>query len=217
MWTIRAWGPRACWTPVGLRMERFSAIAPSHAGCRGLLRGVLGKWGMTWNIHEVSILAPVRRSSEVINELRFEGKSLTRPTYIDDGQRTQRMTVFLRDVDYLIKASIALTKFADADDSLEKFEAMAERRFRIGQQRRHMYFGTKECMANVELVDDVSELPPPVDVTESLGLSYFDTDWQDPQEPAYFAPLNVVHGVLTYPSWAEVKALNIHRVTSGAA
>lgn len=219
IFNIRAWGPRACWTPIGQRLERYSEFVPRHAAVRGLLRGVLGKREHTWVIHEVHLLKRPRHERELHNELKFDSKPSkpTDPPYFIEGHRTQRSIVYLHDVDYLIKASIRLNASAGPEDNLAKFENMFRYRMEKGQLRRHIYFGTKECVANLELVEDTSVLPAPVDLSEDMGITYFDTDWEDPKEPAYFAPLEIVHGVVTYPTWSEVKLRGFCRTTTQRA
>lgn len=215
-WTFRAWGPWACWTPMAFRSERISSLVPSHSAVVGLLRGLLGKWEITWDIHEVRLLAKPRRVAVVGNELKFNQVDVTKPIIIEKD-RTQRTTVFLRDVDIAFDASLRLTPHAGSDDSIQKYEAITERRARTGQLRRQIYFGIRECMANLELVEDPSSLPSPVDLTEDLGISFFDTDWDDPEKPDYFAHLAINKGVVRYPSWEEVKALGICRASRRAS
>lgn len=212
---IRAQGAFACWTPVGLRSERSSALVGSHAGWEGLLRGVLGKWSMCWRIHRVALLKTPRRMPVASNEMKFNSVGVN-PVFVEN-QHTPRTTVFLRDVDYLITASICLSRRAGPDDSIGKFEDMFRRRISRGQQTKSIYFGIRECVAELDLVENVADVPPPVDINEDLGISFYATDWSDPKEPNYFYPLSIRHGVVEYPSWEAVRELGIARVMGRVA
>jgi hypothetical protein len=102
-----------------------------------------------------------------------------------------------------------LTSSAEADDNIPKFEEMTRSRLRLGVERRHIYFGTKECKAHVKVAEGPAQ---PIDFTSDFGLMFYDVDWEDPEQPYYFAPITMEHGVVKYPSWKEVRALGIKRL-----
>lgn len=211
-WRIEASGPWALWTPPSFRAERYSQLVGSHDAMAGLLRGVLGHRAMNWTIHSVHILSEPRYLGLTQNELKFDGAG---PYERDARQHTQRRNTYLRDVRYLIEASIALSRHADSGDSIEKFDSMFGERLRKGKQRRQTYFGIRECMALVEPWE--GPLPTAIDLTQELGVCYYGTDFEDPETPQYFAPLSVVNGVVHYPSWDHVRGLGIARRTQRSA
>src|SRR5690606_31696296 len=107
------------------------------------------------------------------NELKsFTG---AKPVIVD-GRTTQRTTVYLRDVEYAIKASMILTKYADPyEDDIRKFEEMFMRRASLGQfYDRRPCMGTSECPADYELFMPGEVIPEAVDRTENYGIVYFD-------------------------------------------
>ncbi len=206
-WWIRAEGPWACFTATFFRSERFSNLVGSHAAWAALLKSVFGKRGYRWVVEEVRLLKRPRRIPITSNELKFNSCNPRGFTVEDErtSEHTQRTTVYLRDVEYLIQAHFELSTEADPDDTIEKGEAMFERRILNGQQFRQAYFGIRECMAFLELADE-NNLPPTMeDVNEVMGPAYYDTDWEDPERPEYFVPLAVIRGVARYPSWPEVR------------
>lgn len=213
---IRATAPFACWTTPSLRSERTSAPVGSHSAWRGTLEGVLSKWAMRFVIHEVELLSVPRWLPVAANEMKFNSVGLN-PIYVED-QHTPRTTVYLRDVDCLVTAGIVLTsKARPGEDTLPKFEEMFLRRMEKGQQRRSIYLGIRQCVAELELVNDRSEAPPRVDYSSNMGLSFFDTDWNDPEAPNYYYPLSIEHGLVRYPTWDEVREYGIKRVMRRAS
>jgi len=206
-WIIRASGPFAMWTPPAFRSERHSQIIGSHDAGVGLFRGIMGHLAVNWFVTEVHILAEPRYIIITQNELKFNGPG----PYTHEKQHTQRTNVYLRNVDYLFIGHMELSSNANPpEDTIPKFDKMFAERAKRGRQRRQVYFGIRECMALVELHE--GPLPKAIDLTQDLGLSYFGTDFTDPRQPQYFAPLQVKRGVVHYPSWEEVKKWGIMKV-----
>lgn len=212
-WT-RWWGEMAYWGGITMGPSRTSMTFPSHGGAEGMLRRILGKWEIRWNIHEIRIIKMSHSMAVASNEIKsFQG---IRPVNVD-GRTTQRNTVYLCDVEYAIRGSMVLTKFADpTEDPIRKFEEMFMRRASMGQfHKRKPCLGTSECPAEYELMIPNQPIPPALDITEDYGLVYFDRDWgvaSDPDDdPYYFAPMKAEKGVVLYPSWDEVRKLGISR------
>jgi CRISPR-associated protein Cas5d len=203
-------GSFASWNPPGFRVERISNILPSHSGLVGLIRQVYGKPQIQWHFTEVRIMKAPRRLITINNELKDFGSRDGEPINAE-ARRTQRTVVWLRDVTIVTSSFFTMTREADRPDStVEKHEAIADRRFKKGQFFRQPYFGTSECHADFEEVR-LEDLPPPADINVDLGLTYFDTAWNDPDRKEYYAPLRVCQGVALYPSWEEVRELGICR------
>jgi len=207
-WIVKVTADWALWTPPSFRAERYSQIVGSHDAWVGVLRGILGHKAMLWTVHAVHVIAEPRYLGLTQNELKFNGSG----PYDRETQHTQRRTTFLRDVHYVIEASIGLSPSAGPDDSVAKFNSMFGERARKGKSRRQTYLGTRECMALVELHE--GPIPQAIDLTQDLGVCFYGTDFYDPQhrEPQYFAPLAIEQGVVYYPTWDEVRALGIMRL-----
>lgn len=206
---LRCRGPFACYTALGLRAERATLTLGSHEGWRGFLRRILSKFACTYIIHKVSLLSMPRRIAITGNEFKFNSVSFQR-ILASNGQHTQRTTVYIKDPDYLLEFSIELTgKSSRPQDTLDKYYAMFRKRARRGQYEIPPVFGTSECRASYDLVEDkdLTSIPRPVDWSEDLGITFFGSDWQ--QKKNYFYPLAITRGVLEYPSWTDVKRLGI--------
>lgn len=117
--------------------------------------------------------------------------------YFADEDRAQRNTVALRDVDYVIDASIAMTERSGVEDNLLKFEAMFKRRLEGGQHIYQPYLGCREFPAYVE---PVHETPTPIDETRDLGWMLHDMDYGADRRPRFFKA-QLENGVMQVPAW----------------
>lgn len=202
--------------------SRSSQTFPSHAAGEGLYRSIMGHRDIRWKIHQTRLLHLSHRLPVTTNELKqlamaaplSSRRNLPRNTD-SDTQRTLRTTVYLRNVAYAIEASLVVNGSA-SDNDLAKYREMFARRAVQGQTfRSPPYLGLRECAATWELIEDPTSLPAPKDVTEDYGICYYDTDYEAPGQPMYYCPLRSEHGVLSYPSWDEVRALGIVRHING--
>jgi CRISPR-associated protein Cas5d len=172
---VRARGAIACFTRPEMKVERVSYEVMTPSAARGLLEAVLWKPAIEWRIRAIEVLAPVRWLSIRRNEVNSRA-SLDKKWIVADEDRAQRNTVALRDVDYVVHASMALTSRAGEGDTLRKFEEMFDRRLEKGQHHSAPFFGCREFAAALERADNT---PPPIDPTvdRPLGWMFFDYDW----------------------------------------
>lgn len=210
---IRARGEMACFTRPEMKVERVSYEVMTPAAARGLLEAVLWKPAMAWHINAIEVLAPVRWISVRRNEVNSRA-SLEKHMILVDEDRAQRNTVALRDVDYVIDASFAMTPRAGDADNIRKFEEMFERRLDKGQFHSAPFLGCREFAARLE---PANGSPAPIDpgVDRPLGWMFFDFDWSGFQEaighresharePLFFQA-RLSHGVLDVPPLADVR------------
>lgn len=170
---VRARGEIACFTRPEMKVERVSYEVMTPAAARGLLEAVLWKPAIEWRIHAIEVLAPVRWISVRRNEVNSRA-SLDKRMIVVDEDRAQRNTVALRDVDYVIHASFAMTTRAGESDNDRKFEEMFERRLEKGQHHSAPFLGCREFAAQLEPATD-SLIP--VEVDRELGWMFYDFDW----------------------------------------
>jgi CRISPR-associated protein Cas5d len=210
---VRARGGIACFTRPEMKVERVSYEVMTPSAARGLLEAVLWKPAVEWRIRAIEVLAPIRWLSIRRNEVNSRG-SLDKKMIVADEDRAQRNTVALRDVDYVVHASLALTPRAGEGDTLRKFEEMFDRRLEKGQHHSAPFFGCREFDAALERAD---KTPPPIDhgVDRPLGWMFFDFDWSGfdgagshkesaPRLPLFFEA-RLTDGVLHVPSRAAVR------------
>jgi CRISPR-associated protein Cas5d len=156
-------------------------MTPSAA--RGVLDAILWKPEFQWYVRRIIVLNPVRFMSIKRNEINSkQGKN---PIVIEE-KRAQRNTVLLRDVAYVIEASIFMNNATDKR-MYEKYVAMTEkregifpRRVKKGQCWRRPYLGTREFSAEF-MAPDGSELP--LQETIPIGSMLFDIFYDDKGKP----------------------------------
>lgn len=196
---IRLWvgGRNACFTRPEMKAERVSYDVMTPSAARGVLEAVLWKPAMRWTILQIDVLKPVRWESVRRNEVgavasTAKANQLSRQTTgnwgIDiEDERQQRAGLFLRDVAYVVHASVALTDRAGPEDNETKFEQMFLRRAEAGQCFHRPYLGCREFPADFELIDAEAEGPAPIPESRDLGWMLHDFDFaQSPPAPLFF-------------------------------
>lgn len=168
---VRVWGEYACWTRPAMKVERVSYPVMTPSAARGLLEAIFWKPEFRWEVTEIAVLSPIRYLSICRNEVKEVGMvSLNQPVMADDPRiRTQRNTVVLRDVNYIIRAQVRLESHATAPEA--KYRAQFRRRVERGQCYHRPYLGCREFVAYFE--------PPrgpetPIPVSMDLGRMFFD-------------------------------------------
>lgn len=204
---VRVRGEIACFTRPEFSTERVSYELMTPSAARGVLEAILWKPAIRWEIHSIALLQPVRwiefRRNEVNSRIStreaasaaLHGGSL-REFYADED-RAQRNTLALRNVDYLVEASIRMTARAGAEDNPRKFQDMFLRRLERGQQHYQPYLGCREFPA---WVSPDSEALQPRDETRELGLMLHDIAFGAKNE-GHFFEARLEHGVMRVPEW----------------
>jgi CRISPR-associated protein Cas5d len=172
--TLRVTGELACFTRPELKVERVSYEVMTPAAARGVLEAILWKPAIRWQIHEIAVLAPIRWASFRRNEVKDIASSRI-PHLVAESpeQRSQRNTLALRDVDYILRCSFTMTSRAGKSDNEAKFEEMFARRLTKGQHYEPPYLGMREMIADV---GPAPERFTPIDpgVDRALGLMFYD-------------------------------------------
>ena len=182
-------------------------MTPSAA--RGVLEAVLWKPAILWRIHAVRVLSEIKWTEFRRNEVNkrvstsdassaANGRTSLRD-YFADEDRAQRNTVALRDVDYIVEASMVMTERAGAEDNLLKFRAMFERRLQSGQHIYQPYLGCREFPAYVEAADALSTA---IGETKELGWMLHDVDYGADRRPRFFQA-RLDKGIMQVPAWED--------------
>lgn len=213
--SIRARGPMACFTRPEMKVERVSYEVMTPSAARGLLEAVLWKPAIVWNVHAIAVLTPVDWCSFRRNEVTDRASPRVTDYYADDtSRRAQRNTVALRNVDYVVTASFAMTERAGSGDNVKKFEDMFERRLAKGQHFQQPYFGCREFAADVE---PAPEAFTPIGIDRPLGLMFYDFEYTSGAaggRPLFF-DARLARGVVEVPTRADV--LRANAALAGAA
>jgi len=195
----------ACFTRPELKVERVSYPVITPSAARGVLEAVLWKPAISWRIRRIRVLAPIRFTAFRRNEVNSRAvppsvavvrKGGAVKHYFAEEDRSQRNTVALRDVDYVIEADFSMTPKAGPEDNLNKFVEMFNRRVEKGQCFHHPYLGCREFAARFE---PPAEAPPPVAETRDLGLMLWDLEYGEKKKVPRFFAARLLDGVLEVP------------------
>ena len=183
----KVWGEYACFTRPELKVERVSYAVPTSSAARGLLEAILYKPDFRWRIEEIRVLKDIQFINLRRNELQgviscrnvesaMRGTKQLSPLMADDTDnegegRTQRQTIALRDVSYVIKAAPRPFTSSGTVDLVKKFCEQFTRRCQKGQCFQQPYFGCREFAANFSLPDGSEKTIPD---SRELGWMVYD-------------------------------------------
>ena len=229
---LRVWGDLACFTRPEMKVERMSYPVPTPSAARGILEAILYKPQFRWYIHRIAVRHPIKFLSFRRNEVKSVANSRKLKPILAENDRTQRNTLALRDVDYIIEASLELTRLANqpcqkpltldesqSNDNLDKYYGMFRRRVEKGQCFTQPCFGCREFPANFELAQP-SDMAIQCSVNEDTDLGHilydvFDLDipanWkpgkvEKPEPVGAFFPARLENNVVNIPDWRDIKA-----------
>lgn len=144
---IKVTGDFACFTRPDLKVERMTYPCMTPSAARGVLDCILWKPEFVWHVHRIIVLKPVKFASVKRNEIKSkQGKT----PIIIEADRAQRNSIILRDVAYMIEASV-YQPTPDEKNPPKKYVEMFNRRVRKGQCWRRPYLGTREFAAEFSL------------------------------------------------------------------
>ncbi|MEW6511651.1 MAG: type I-C CRISPR-associated protein Cas5c [Bacteroidota bacterium] len=188
---LRVWGEFACFTRPDLKVERMTYPCMTPSAARGILDSILWKPEFVWQVQRILVLKPVKFASVKRNEIN---KKQGRAPIIIEKNRAQRNSIVLRDVAYIIEASVSNATSPVANPT-RKYVEMFNRRVSNGQCWRRPYLGTREFAAEFA--------PPEADdtpITDNIHIgSMFLDMWYDASGVAYpkfFYDVAVRGGVL---------------------
>mgnify|MGYP001249976494 FL=1 len=188
---IKVQGDYACFTRPDLKVERMTYPCMTPSAARGILDSILWKPEFQWYVRRIIILNPVKFFSIKRNEIN--SKQSKNPIIIED-KRTQRNSIILKDVAYIIEASIFQKENSEKNPP-RKYVEIFRRRVRKGQCYRRPYLGTREF--NAEFTEPVGkELPisEPIPIGSMLFDIFYDKNGKP--DPIYFYDVSVERGVL---------------------
>jgi CRISPR-associated protein Cas5 subtype I-C len=89
-----------------MKVERVSYEVMTPSAARDVLQAILWKPQIAWHIQSIAVLAPIRWASFRRNEVQKIAPKMPKPgeEIIVEDEWTQRKTVALRDVDYVVEA-----------------------------------------------------------------------------------------------------------------
>lgn len=199
---IKVTGQFACFTRPDLKVERMTYPCMTPSAARGVLDSILWKPEFQWWVHRIIVLKPVKFFSVKRNEI--VSKQGDKPIIIDelktDGKpkyRTQRTSIVLKNVEYIIEASVYQKEF-DPKNPPKKYAEMFKRRVKKGQCWRRPFLGTREFAAEFYTPDGTEQ---PIQEIIPIGSMLFDIfyDAKGKPSPLFFYDAAIVDGVLECP------------------
>jgi len=210
---LRVWGERACFTRPEMRGERVSYDVITPSAARGILEAIHWKPAIRWVIDRIHVLKPIRFDSIRRNEVGIKLSADTvasamagdgrRVELVVEDQRQQRVTLFLRDVDYVIDAHFEMTAKAGPADNPAKHHEMAARRIEAGQCFHQPCLGVREFPARFDLWQG-GQPPCPEEFkgARDLGWMLHDIDFAHGRTPRFFRA-SMIDGMITVPPLEE--------------
>ncbi len=220
--TIRIQGPYALFTRPEMKVERVSYDVITPSAARGIIEAVYWKPAIRWVIDKIHVLNEIQftsiRRNEVSKKISTDdvlqvmdggNKALYIAATDTEGKvRQQRASMVLRNVDYIIEAHFEkVEKKWGERDTEEGHYNIILRHLQQGQFYHAPCLGTREFPAKVELIGDRSHIPrSPLTGERDLGWILYDLDFTDPRDikPLFFRA-TMHNGIITVPSWQEVK------------
>jgi CRISPR-associated protein Cas5d len=178
---VKVWGDLACFTRPEMKVERVSYPVPTPSAARGILEAIFWKPQFFWRVEEIWVLNEIRYVSFVRNEVRDRQSERAAANWARNGggydattdqTRTQRHTLALRDVAYLIRAQVMVKPGVEAD--VAKFRDQFRRRVQAGRCFAQPYLGCREFTAFFGPPDGTER---PIARTEDLGAMLLDLDY----------------------------------------
>ena len=196
---VKVWGDFACFTRPEQKIERVSYEVPTPSAARGILDAIFFHKPMQWRVQEIAVLKPIRHFSILRNEVKSRMSERSAGLSITDD-RSQRHTLGLRNVAYVIRADVWLPPGAVDQNgdpvTEEKYRAQFRRRVTRGQCFHRPYLGCREFAAQF---GDVDETETPIAVTDTLGRMLFDIRFGAEENTPLFFDAKLEDGVLRVP------------------
>ena len=201
---VCVWGEFACFTRPEMKVERVTYPVMTPSAARGVLEAILWKPEFAWRVEEIRVLREIRYFPLVRNEVKSrashrtaEAWSRTGGGFYADEDRTQRHTLALRDVAYVVRAQVEVKE--GVNENPAKYRDQFRRRVRGGRCFATPYLGCREFTAYFAEPDGAT----PIDRTEDLGRMLLDIAYaSDGSGAPRFFEARLERGVLKVPSGA---------------
>lgn len=212
---LRVWGDYACFTRPEMKVERVSYDVMTPSAARGILEAIHWKPAIRWVIDRIHVLRLIKfdnvRRNEVSSKIPKPNPTTAmrdkKPLFFlvdDGGNRQQRASTLLRDVEYVIEAHFEMTDKAASEDNQGKHLDIFRRRAIKGQFFHQPALGCREFPASFELIED--DVPESCYAGQSKDLGYMllDIDFANDMTPLFFRA-TMENGIISPPSPLSVE------------
>jgi CRISPR-associated protein Cas5d len=196
--TIRVWGDLACFTRPEMKVERVSYPTMTPSAARGILEAIFWEPQMYYWIHSITAIrhatngrdygkgqwVSFRRNevTEVVNlknaQQWMRSPEKFRPILAGPGEGrdfTQRNTLALANVAYLVSVEVRLTKLPRRpSDTIPKYRDELKRRATAGKCFHRPALGCREFAADFDYPADPDSIQRVSWEHEDLGLMLYD-------------------------------------------
>ena len=203
--SVKVWGELACFTRPEMKVERVSYSVMTPSAARGVLQAIFWKPEFDYRVLMIHVLKPIRYFSILRNEIQSRQSDRvarvwqrTGECYEAPSDRSQRHTLALRDVSYIITAQMQLRPHADANPA--KYRDQFRRRVREGRCFTMPFLGCREFSCAFAEPDGSEQ---PIPVSDELGPMLLDLDYAPDRSgrgrPRFFQA-HLAEGVLHVPA-----------------
>ncbi|HCC07112.1 MAG TPA: type I-C CRISPR-associated protein Cas5 [Clostridiales bacterium] len=196
---LKVFGDYACFTRPEMKVERVSYDVITPSAARGIIEAIYWKPAIRWVIDKIHVINEVKFTNIRRNEVSQKVSDSAVKKVMKNGKgelyllasdikgkiRQQRASMILKDVCYIIEAHFEMTERAGDEDTVQKHYNIALRRMRQGQCYHQPCLGTREFVANFEIVEN--------EVAKSfyeekldLGWMLWDIDFKNDMTPMFF-------------------------------
>lgn len=180
---VKVWGDLACFTRPEMKVERYSYNVMTPSAARGILDSIYWKPEFVWVINDISVLNPINTIALKRNEVQSKISPTKIKRWMKDfskytpqnstsgtGDVTQRQTIALKDVAYIIHAKPYVFHPTESNTEI-KHMAIFNDRVNKGQCFRSPFLGCKEFPAFFEKPNGTEK---PIEQTCDLGYMLYD-------------------------------------------
>jgi CRISPR-associated protein Cas5d len=168
---LKVWGDYACFTRPEMKAERVSYDAMTPSAARAILSAIYWKPEIEWIIDKIHVLRQIKFANVRRNELG------------GDMDRTQRFSMLLRDVEYMIEAHFVII---NGEENSAKHLEMFNRRAAAGKAFFQPYLGCREFSAHFEPADSAPHGFYSDSDEKDLGIMLYDIDFKNNKTPQFF-------------------------------
>ena len=181
--TVLVWGETACFTRPEHKVERVSYPVMTPSAARGVLEAIYWKPEFDWVVEGIDVLKQIQWHSFTRNEVNRRATGTD--GFVASEARTQRHTVALRDLAYVIRAR--QQPRPHEKEGVVRHRDVFWRRVGRGRCFHRPYLGCREFAAHF---GQVTGDETPIDETVDLGSMLLDLDY-DPNgsgrgKPVFF-------------------------------
>lgn len=168
---LKVWGDRACFSC--MKTERFSYPVPTPAAIRGIFESIFYKPEFKWQPVRTAIKKPIQYDEILKNELKESkvNRNNAKTGVLIGDQRTQRLTCFLKQVEYVFEVKITNILTNNFwNNTYEKFREMFESTLDKGQSYCQPFLGQREFVAYFEKSSFEEFNTGNIDYTGDIGV-----------------------------------------------